>query len=83
MRALKLVLPAGVVTAGLLICTTASYGTPEYMKKEKKTSCMFCHAKIEPGTKEGKNEAMMKNLNDAGKYYKEHNHSFEGYTPKK
>ena len=44
MRALKLVLPAGVVAAGMLICTTASYGTPDYMKKEKKTSCMACHA---------------------------------------
>jgi hypothetical protein len=83
MRALKLVLPAGVVLTGFLVCTSASYGTPEYMKKEKKTGCTFCHVKIEPGTKEGKNPAMVKNLNEAGKYYAEHNHSFDGYTPKK
>jgi hypothetical protein len=82
MRALKLILPATVLTAGFLVCTTASYGTPEYAKKEKK-SCTFCHAKIEPGTKEGKNEAMVKNLTDAGKYFKEHNHSLDGYTPPK
>jgi cytochrome c553 len=47
---------------------------PEYAKKEKK-SCTFCHVKM--GSKE---------LNDAGKYYKEHNHSLEGYkaeAPKK
>ena len=82
MRALKLVLPAAVLTAGFLICTTASYGTPDYAKKEKK-ACTFCHAKMEPGTKDGKNEAMVKNLNDAGKYYKDHNHSLDGYAPKK
>ncbi|HTP31727.1 MAG TPA: hypothetical protein VMJ75_06105 [Candidatus Acidoferrales bacterium] len=82
MRALKLFLPASILTAGFLICTTASYGTPDYAKKEKK-SCTFCHAKIEQGTKDGKNPAMIKNLNDAGNYYKDHNHSLDGYTPKK
>ena len=41
---------------------------PEYGKKEKK-ACTFCH----PAGK-------MKELTDAGKYYKEHNHSLEGYT---
>ena len=79
MRALKLIVPSVLLTAGFLVCTTASYGTPEYMKKEKK-ACTFCHSgKIEPANK----EAMQKSLNDAGKYYKEHNHSFDGYTPKK
>jgi cytochrome c553 len=82
MRALKLIVPSAVLTAGFLICTTASYGTPEYAKKEKK-GCTFCHGKMETGTKDGKNEAMVKNLTDAGKYYKEHSHSLDGYTPKK
>jgi len=81
MRALKVVLPAAVLTAGFLICTTASYGTPDYAKKEKK-GCTFCHAKLEP-MKDGKSEAMLKNLNEAGTYYKDHNHSLDGYTPKK
>jgi hypothetical protein len=78
MRALKLVVPAALLMTGFLVCTTASYGTPEYMKKEKK-ACTFCHAKAEPQNK----EAMQKNLTDAGKYYKEHSHSLDGYAPKK
>jgi len=82
MRALKLILPSAILTAGFLICTTASHATQDYAKKEKK-GCTFCHAKIEPGTKENKNPAMVKNLNDAGTYYKEHSHSLDGYTPKK
>jgi hypothetical protein len=39
----------------------------EYAKKEGKP-CTFCHVKM--GSKE---------LNDAGKYYKAHDHSLEGY----
>ena len=82
MRALKLILPATVLTVGFLICTTASYGLPDYAKKEKR-GCTFCHAKIEPGTKDNKNPAMVKNLTDAGTYYKDHNHSLDGYVAKK
>ncbi len=78
MRTLKLVVPSVLLMAGFLVCTTASYGTPEYAKKEKK-GCNFCHGKIEPANK----EAMQKNLNDAGTYYKEHSHSMDGYVPKK
>lgn len=78
MRSLKLVVPAALLLTGFLVCTTASYGTPEYMKKEKK-ACTFCHTKAEPQNK----EAMQKNLTDAGKYYKEHDHSLDGYAPKK
>jgi len=76
MRALKLVIPAALVMTSFLVFTTASYGTQEYSKKEKK-ACTFCHGKIE--AKEG----MPKNLTDAGKYYKEHSHSLDGYAPKK
>ena len=45
---------------------------PEYAKKEGKP-CTFCHVKM------GSPEVMAKELNDAGKYYKEHDHSLEGY----
>ena len=76
MRALKLILPAAFLMAGFLVCTTSSYGTQDYAKKEKK-SCTFCHGKIEA------KDAMPKNLNDAGNYYKTHDHKLEGYTPKK
>jgi len=40
----------------------------EYGKKEGK-ACTYCH----PAGK-------FKELTDAGKYYKDHNHSMEGYT---
>lgn len=45
MRTWKLILPAGIVMAGFLVCTTTTYGTPAYMKKENLKSCMTCHAK--------------------------------------
>jgi cytochrome c553 len=77
MRALKLVLPTVVLTAGFLVCTTATYGKPEYAKAEKK-GCTFCHGKMVTDKAE-----MAKNLNDAGTYYKTHDHKLEGYTPKK
>ena len=77
MRAFKTMLPAALLGAGILLCVSASYGTQEIAKKEKKT-CNFCHAKVTPADKEG----MKKNLNDAGKYYQSHK-SLEGYTEKK
>lgn len=44
--------------------------TPEYAKKEDK-QCVFCHTGV------GKPD-----LNEAGKYYKEHNYSLQGYKKK-
>jgi hypothetical protein len=76
MRVLKVALPAGILMAGFLVCTTASYGTPEYAKKEKK-SCTYCHVKMVPDKVE-----MAKNQTEAGKYYKDHNHSMDGYKGK-
>ncbi len=64
MRLLKVLFGVAVLSGTLLSIATAK---PEYAKKEGKT-CTFCHVKM--GSKE---------LNDAGKYYKEHNHSLEGY----
>ena len=54
-----------IVLSGLL--ATLATAKPEYSKKEGK-KCVFCHVKL--GSKE---------LNDTGKYYKDHNHSLEGY----
>ena len=64
MRAMKLILPAASLMTGFLVCTTASYGTAEYAKKEKK-KCVDCHAKMVVDKAE-----MAKNLNDAGNEYK-------------
>lgn len=64
MKLFRLLLVAGVLGGSLMTFATAK---PEYSKKEAK-ACTFCHVKM--GSKE---------LNDAGKYYKEHNHSLEGY----
>ena len=74
---LKTLLPAAIVLGGFLICTTASYGTAEYMKATKK-ACTFCHEKNVPGDK----DAMNKNLTAAGKYYKEKK-SLDGFVEKK
>ena len=75
MRTLKLVLPAALLGVGFLVSTTATYGKPDYAKKEKK-ACTFCHGKVE-----GK-ENMPKNLTTAGKYYQSHDHSLDGYAEK-
>jgi hypothetical protein len=67
---LRTVIPAAIVTAGLLwTSVTPSYAKPEYATKEGK-SCTFCHVT------QGQTE-----LNDAGKYYAAHDHSLKGYSP--
>jgi len=66
MRLLKVLIATSISCGFLLTLATAK---PEYAKKEGK-ACTFCHVK-----------AGQKDLNDAGKYYKEHNHSLEGYKP--
>ena len=76
MRMFKLVVPSMILVAGFLVCTTASYGTMDYAKKEKK-ACTFCHEKMVSDK-----TVMAKNQTDAGKYYKDHNHSLDGYTGK-
>ena len=69
MSRLKLALPAVILLGGFLTVATSSYGKPEYVKTTKK-ACAFCHvdAKTKP-----------KELTEAGKYFKEHNNSLEGY----
>ena len=66
MKTLKLAIPAGILAAGFILCTSASYGTPAFAKKEGKT-CLYCHGKMEAGNK----EAMVKNLTATGKCYEE------------
>ncbi|MBZ5581744.1 MAG: hypothetical protein LAQ30_05960 [Acidobacteriia bacterium] len=68
MKTWKLALPAGILMTGFLLCTSASYGTQAYAKKEGK-QCTYCHGKVES------KENMPKNLNATGKCYKENEHS--------
>ena len=56
-----------LITLGFFIAVSLGLGKAEYGKKEGK-ACTFCH----PAGK-------FKELTDAGKFYKDHNHSLEGY----
>ena len=67
---MKFAIPGLVLLLGALVNSTVSSAKPEYTKKEKK-ACTFCHV-----------SAKSKDLNDAGQYYKDHDHSLEGYKPK-
>ena len=69
MRLLKALIAVAIFCGCLLSLATAK---PEYAKKEGKP-CTFCHTKM------GSPEVMAKSLTDAGKYYKEHDHSLKGY----
>jgi len=72
MLRIKYALPAAILMGGFLLISTTSYGKPEFTKATKKT-CTFCHVD---------SKAKPKELTAAGKYFKEHNNSLEGYTGK-
>ncbi|HYP07816.1 MAG TPA: hypothetical protein VER03_16405 [Bryobacteraceae bacterium] len=67
MKTIRFAVPALVVCAGILLNSSAAFAKKEYTVKEKK-ACAFCHV-----------TASSKELNDAGKYYKEKK-TLEGYT---
>ena len=64
---MKIIRPLFLLTLAVFIAVSMGMSKAEYAKKEGKP-CTFCHP---PGK--------FKELTDAGKYYKEHNHSLEGY----
>jgi len=63
----KVIRPLFLLTLAAFIAVSMGMSKAEYGKKEGKP-CTFCHP---PGK--------FKEFTDAGKYYKEHNHSLEGY----
>lgn len=65
----KLILPACILAAGFFFGATTTWAVPEFARKTKK-ECSFCHP---PDSW---------NLTEAGKYYREHKYSLEGYKPK-
>ena len=72
MHHLKITLPAVILLGGFLLCSSASYGKPEYVKSTKK-ACAYCHVD---------SKAKPKELTGAGKYYAEHK-NLDGYQEKK
>jgi len=64
---MKIVRSLLLLSLAAFIAVSVGMGKAEYSKKEGK-ACTFCHP---PGK--------FKELTDAGKYYKEHNHALEGY----
>lgn len=62
----QLGVPLAVLSLGVMF-STASFGKPEYTKKEKK-ACIYCHV-----------AANSKDLNDVGKCYAK-SHSLDGCT---
>ena len=60
----------GAAAIALVVGARPTYAKPEYTRKTSK-DCSFCHQP--PGY----------NLNDAGRYYADHNHSLKGYTAPK
>ena len=65
---LKLIAPAGILGAALFLNTRGASAKPDYSRRTKK-ECSFCHP------------ADSWRLNDAGKYYRDHKYSLEGYKP--
>jgi hypothetical protein len=64
---MKLVQTLLLAAFAILLALSFGMGKPEYSKKEGK-ACTFCHP-----------QGKVKELTDAGKYYKDHDHSLEGY----
>ena len=69
MSKFKYLVPAVVLLGGLVVNSTTSFAKPEYVKTTKK-ACTFCHVD---------SKAKPKELTEAGKYFKEHSNSLEGY----
>ena len=64
---MKLIQSFLLMLVALFVAASIGMGKAEFAKKEGK-ACTFCHP-----------TGKFKELTDAGKYYKEHNHSLEGY----
>jgi hypothetical protein len=67
-RYFALIVPAGLVLAAILLAPAVTVAKPEYSRRTKK-ECGFCHPKDSW------------DINEAGKYFRDHQHSLEGYKP--
>jgi len=73
MSKFKYLVPAVVLLGGLVVNSTTSFAKPDFTKATKKP-CTFCHVD---------SKAKPKDLTEAGKYFKEHNNSLDGYKASK
>jgi len=64
----ELVVLAGLLTTAFFFSAGPTWAKPEYARRTQK-ECNFCHP------------ADSWNLNDAGKYYRDHKYSLQGYKP--
>ncbi|HTW66417.1 MAG TPA: hypothetical protein VME17_17460 [Bryobacteraceae bacterium] len=69
-RLFEIVVIAGVFSAAFFFSAGTGAAKPEYARRTKK-ECSFCHP---PDSW---------NLNDAGKYFRDHKYSLNGYVPPK
>ena len=69
-RLFEILVVAGAFGCAFFFSAATGVAKPEYARKTKK-ECSFCHP---PDSW---------NLNDAGKYYRDHKYSLEGYAPPK
>ena len=59
-----------IILGAIILLAPFAFSTVEYSKKEEK-QCVYCHTAM------GKPD-----LNDAGKWYKDHDHTFKGWEEK-
>lgn len=69
-RVLELTVIGGIFAGAFFFSAATGVAKPEYARRTKK-ECSFCHP------------ADSWNLTDAGKYYRDHKYSLEGYLPAK
>lgn len=65
---MKLIAPALILAAGLLLSVKTSPAKPDYTRRTGK-DCEFCHP---PNSRK---------LNQAGEYYRDHHNSLKGFQP--
>jgi len=69
-RYLEILLAAAIFAVAFFFSAGSGAAKPEYARRTQK-ECSFCHP------------ADSWNLNDAGKYYRDHHYSLQGYAPPK
>ena len=69
-RLLEILAAAAIIVAVFSLSALPGLARPEYGRRTQK-ECNFCHPKDSW------------NLNDAGKYYRDHKYSLQGYVPPK